>query len=78
MNTEDKMTTEEKLQLMKAINSEVEKVETIISKLSSGPGTYHIEITPGLVEGVLAACILRKKQMIKEAESLMSNQTTAQ
>lgn len=68
------MTTEEKLQAMKDINSEIEKVEEIITKLSSGPGNYHIEITPGMVNGVMMVCNSRKEEMISEAKTLMKSE----
>ncbi|MBZ0246329.1 MAG: hypothetical protein K8H85_10305 [Cyclobacteriaceae bacterium] len=68
------MTTEDKLKAMKAINSEIEKLENISSKLAAGPGSYHIEITAGMVDGVLAVCKARKDEMIKEAQILMKTE----
>lgn len=68
------MTTEQKLQAIKAINEEMEKVESILSKFSTGPhglDSYQIEITPGLVEGVVRACEHRKSALMEAAQKLM-------
>ena len=62
------MNTEEKLKAIKAINEEMDTIEAILSKFSTGPHgleNYQVELSPGLVEGVVRACEDRKVTLME-------------